>query len=192
MQKPDGSSYGRTTLKCIFNGLQRSIQYFVQDHKDATGEALHLPLIYEDAEFEDFVRALDLKLKQSVSPCYPATCLQQPADFIRTLIQPDTCRVTREGLARTKQAMRFEDSEIKLIAERSFCGDDCRSFTMRKFFAFSWVLCTRGESEQHDLLLTDFTLQQLPGGREVLRYDPSTAFKNYQGGIKERKNMVCV
>ena len=65
VQKPDGSSYGRTTL----NGLQCSNQYFGQDHKGATGKALHLPLNYEDVEFEDFVRAVDMKLKKAAFPC---------------------------------------------------------------------------------------------------------------------------
>lgn len=88
-----------------------------------------------------------------------------------------------------KQASRFQADELKSILQRALNGNDCLSFTLRKFFAFTYVLATRGETEQKALQISDFMLKDL-NGEEVLVFDPSMSFKNYQGGLNQRGPMV--
>ena len=104
-----------------------------------------------------------------------------------------SCRSTQNGGAIKNQARRLEASDLAGIRRVLNSAIDCNSEqqTHKKITAFSLTLCTRGHEEQWSLRWSDFQLCTLPNGIEVLKYNPSTGQKNYQGGIKERKSMVC-
>lgn len=98
-------------------------------------------------------------------------------------------RSTKDGGAVKHQATRLTDDQLHDIYAKALDGDDAASHTRRKFTAFSMTLCTRGESEQYQLRFSDFELVTV-AGKECLKFDPTAAFKNYQGGLKDRKSMV--
>ena len=56
-------------------------------------------------------------------------------------------RTTKHGGAVTHEALGFEPAEMAAILEKAFIGDDCKTFQMQKFFAFSLELATRGHLE---------------------------------------------
>ena len=108
-------------------------------------------------------------------------------------MQPMFYRSTREGgNVRHKQpALTNQEFQAILHSIDTNAGIDSMSFTLRKFIAFSFMLCLRGRAEHHELRMQDFHLQIQPDGSKVLIFQSQISQKNWQGGRNDKMEPVC-